>query len=258
MGRLEGKVAIVTGGATGIGEATSRLFAAEGAAVVIAQRRRFRGEEVAEQIRTAGGEATFLRLDVTSEAEWKEVVSRTTELYGKLNVLVNNAGVSLRRDVEETTLEDWERVMGVNARGVFLGMKYAIAAMKRCDELCSIVNHSSVDGLVGAADLFAYCASKGAVTLMTKSAALSVARDGQRIRVNSIHPGYVKTPMVEEKALERNLDPSEFFKQAGAQLPLGTIGEPLDIAYLDLYLAADESKWVTGAQFTIDGGWTAG
>ncbi len=254
MGRLSGKVAIVTGGTMGIGRGTAMLFAQEDAKVVVAARR---PGAVVDEIRASGGEAIFVKLDVSSEDDWKRAVNETIVAYGKLNVLVNNAGISLGHDVEETTLDEWNEVMGINATGVFLGMKNAIDAMKDSGDACSIVNHSSIDGQVGEAGLFAYCASKGAVTIMTKSAALAVGAKGYRIRVNSVHPGYVHTPMTEKEAADFGLTPEEYFAKVGAQHPIGFIGEPVDIAYLDLYLASDESRWVTGAEFTIDGGWTA-
>jgi 3(or 17)beta-hydroxysteroid dehydrogenase len=255
VGRLSGKVAIVTGGTMGIGRGTATLFAQEGAKVVIGARRP--GDAVVDEIRAAGGEATYVKLDVASEDDWKHIVDETIAAYGKLNVLVNNAGISLGHDVEETTLDEWNEMMAINATGVFLGMKYAIAAMKDLGEPCSIVNHSSIDGQVAEGGLFAYCASKGAVTIMTKSAALGVAAKGYRIRVNSVHPGYVHTPLTEKEAADFGLSPEEYFAKVGAQHPLGFIGEPIDIAYLDVYLASDESRWVTGAEFTADGGWTA-
>jgi len=257
MGRLSGKVAIVTGGSMGIGRGTAILFAHEHAKVVVAARGEAAGSAVVDEIRAAGGEAMFMKLDVSVEEDWKHIIEKTVAAYGKLNVLVNNAGVSLGHDVEETTLDEWNHVMAINATGVFLGMKYAIAAMKDLGEPCSIVNHSSIDGQVGEAGLFAYCASKGAVTVMTKSAALAVGAKAYRIRVNSVHPGYVHTPMTEQEAADFGLTPDEYFAKVGAQHPIGFIGEPVDIAYLDLYLASDESRWVTGAEFTIDGGWTA-
>ncbi len=257
MGRLTGKVAIVTGGAMGIGAATTAMFAAEGAQVVLADVDETVGREVVARITADGGTATFMQLDVRSEDDWKRVVTDAVALYGKLNVLVNNAGISLGHDVEETTLEEWEHLMSVNSTGVFLGMKHAIAAMKESGEKCSIVNRSSIDGQVAEAGLFAYCASKGAVTVMTKSAALAVGAKGYDIRVNSVHPGYVHTPLTEKEASDFGLSPDEYFAKVGAQHPIGFIGEPVDIAYLDVYLASDESKWVTGAEFTIDGGWTA-
>lgn len=257
MGRLTGKVAIVTGGAMGIGAATTAMFAAEGAQVVLADVDEAGGREVVARITADGGAATFMKLDVRSEDDWKRVVADTVALYGKLNVLVNNAGISLGHDVEETTLEEWEHLMSVNSTGVFLGMKHAIAAMKESGEKCSIVNRSSIDGQVAEAGLFAYCASKGAVTVMTKSAALAAGAKGYDIRVNSVHPGYVHTPLTEKEASDFGMSPDEYFAKVGAQHPIGFIGEPVDIAYLDVYLASDESKWVTGAEFTIDGGWTA-
>jgi 3(or 17)beta-hydroxysteroid dehydrogenase len=254
MGRLSGKVALVTGGTMGIGRGTAMLFAQEDANVVVAARR---PGAVVDEICASGGDAMFVKLDVSSEEDWKRAIKETIAAYGKLNVLVNNAGISLGHDVEETTLDEWNEVMAVNAMGVFLGMKHAIAAMKDLGEACSIVNHSSIDGQVGEAGLFAYCASKGAVTIMTKSAALAVGAKGYRIRINSVHPGYVHTPMTEKEAADFGLTPEEYFAKVGAQHPIGFIGEPIDIAYLDVYLASDESRWVTGAEFTADGGWTA-
>lgn len=257
MARLQGKVAIVSGGAMGIGRATATMFAEEGASVVLGDIDQKEGPRVVEEIRAAGGVATFLKLDVANEDDWQRVVADTVKLYGKLTVLVNNAGISLGHDVEETTKDEWDHVMSVNATGVFLGLKYGIEAMKRSGESCSIINRSSVDGQVGEAGLFAYCASKGAVTVMTKAAALAVGAKGYRIRVNSVHPGYVHTPLTEKEAADFGLTPEDYFKKVGAQHPIGFIGEPIDIAYLDVYLASDESRWVTGAEFTIDGGWTA-
>ncbi len=257
MGRLDGKVAIITGGAMGIGRGTVELFAAEGAKVVLGDINEEAGTAVVRAVAAAGGEATFMKLDVTSEADWRRVVDETVKTYGKLTVLVNNAGISLGHDVEETTLDEWDLVMRVNATSVFLGMKAVIEAMKASGEPCSIVNRSSIDGQIGEAGLFAYCASKGAVTIMTKSAALAMGAKGYKIRVNSVHPGYVHTPLTEKEAADFGLTPDEYFAKVGAQHPIGFIGEPVDIAYIDLFLASDESRWVTGAEFTADGGWTA-
>jgi NAD(P)-dependent dehydrogenase (short-subunit alcohol dehydrogenase family) len=177
--------------------------------------------------------------------------------YGKLNILVNNAGVSLGRDIEETTLEDWNWLMGINATGVFLGTKYAIEAMKGNGENCSIVNRSSIDGQIAESGLFAYCASKGAVTILSKPAALHCGEKGYRIRVNSVHPGYVHTALTEKEAADSGMTPEAYFEKVGKMHPIGYIGRPMDMAYADIYLASDESLFVTGSELVIDGGWTA-
>ncbi len=257
MARLEGKVAIVTGGALGIGEADARLFAEEGAKVVIADINEVAGKKVVEEIKKKNGEAIFLKLDVSKEEDWQSVIEATIAKYGKLNVLVNNAGVSLGKNIEDTSLADWNWIMSINATGVFLGTKYAIQYMKNCGEPCSIINRSSIDGQVGEAGLAAYCASKGAVTILTKSAALHCGEKKYKIRINSVHPAYVHTALTEKEAEDSGLEAKEYFKKVGELHPIGYIGEPIDIAYADLYLASDESKFVTGSELTIDGGWTA-
>lgn len=255
-GRLEGKVAIVTGSAEGIGWATARLFAKEGAKVVVADINELKGTQVAAEIRKSGGEAVYMHLDVTKNESWKSVMQQTVEQFGKLNILVNNAGISVIADIENTTLDIWNATMAVNATGVFLGTKHAILAMKNNGERCSIVNRSSIDGLVAEPDLFAYCASKGTVTTLTKSAALSCGAKGYTIRVNSVHPAYVHTSMTKGEAAGYGISEEDYIKRMKDIHPIG-VGEPQDVAYLDLYLASDESKWVTGAGFTIDGGVTA-
>ncbi|UCF94546.1 MAG: glucose 1-dehydrogenase [Desulfobacterales bacterium] len=255
-GRLAGKVAIVTGSAGGIGRATAELFAQEGAKVVVADINESKGKQAAAEIRREGGEAIFMGLNVTREGNWQALMEATVKMYGKLNILVNNAGISQIADIENTTLDDWNAVLAVNATGVFLGTKYAIRAMKNNGELCSIINRSSIDGQVAEPHLFAYCASKGAVTTLTKSAALSCGARGYTIRVNSVHPAYVPTAMTQGEAAGYGIDEEEYRERMKTIHPIG-VGEPLDVAYLDLYLAADESKWVTGAAFTIDGGVTA-
>lgn len=257
MGRLENKVAIITGSAEGIGEATAKLFSKEGAKVVVADINEKKGQQVVKDIERSGGDAFFCLLDVTKEEQWKSLMDMTIQKYGKLNVIVNNAGISRAKDIESTTLKDWNDIMAVNATGVFLGTKYAIETMKDNGERCSIINRSSIDGQIAEPGLFAYCASKGAVTILTKSAALCCGEKGYKIRVNSVHPGYVHTALTEEEARGYGLEPEEYFAKVGKQHPLGCIGEPDDIAYIDVYLASDESKWTTGAEFVVDGGWTA-
>jgi len=257
MGRLDGKVAMVTGGAMGIGEADCILFAREGAKVMIADVNAEAGKKLEAKIKAEGFEAAFVKLDVSKEEDWVAAMGTAIGKYGKLNILVNNAGVSLGKDIEETTLEDWNHLMGINSTGVFLGTKYAIKTMKANGEDNSIVNRSSIDGQIAEAGLFAYCASKGAVTIMTKSAALAVGEKKYKIRVNSVHPGYVHTALTEKEAADSGMTPEEYFAKVGAQHPIGYIGKPMDIAYADLYLASDESMFVHGSELVIDGGWTA-
>lgn len=257
MARLVGKVAIVTGGAEGIGECTARLFAQEGAQVVIGDIKGEKAEKVAEEIRKSGGEAVFSRLDVRHEDDWKSAIKATIQRYGKINVVVNNAGISMPKDLELTTLEEWNNIFSINSTGVFLGTKQAILAMKGSKEPHSIINRSSIGGQIADPELSAYCASKGAVTILTKAAALYCAKKGYNIRVNSVHPGWIRTPMAEYEARGMGWEPEDFFAEIGKAHPLGWIGEPIDVAYIDVYLASDESRWVTGAEFTVDGGYTA-
>lgn len=255
MNRLRGKSAIVTGGALGIGRACALRFAEEGAAVAVTDLDGAKGPLVVEEIRRRDGDAIFVRQDVAEEAGWVEVVRTVTERYKKLDVLVNNAGVALSKDVEHTTLEEWRRLMSVNLDGVFLGIKHAITSMKATGG-GSIINLSSIEGLIGDANLAAYNASKGGVRLLTKSAALYCAKSGYNIRVNSVHPGYIWTPMV-ENYLKSQGDVAAGRKLLDGLHPIGHVGEPDDIAYGVLYLASDESKFVTGAELVIDGGYTA-
>jgi len=257
MNRLKDKVALITGGAMGIGEADAKLFASEGAKVAVADINEEEGKRVVKEIRAAGGDAVFVKLDVSLEEDWKSAIAFTTETYGKLNIVVQNAGISLGKNIEDTTLDEWNRIMLVNSTGTFLGNKYAIRAMKGNGENCAIVNRSSIDGQVAEAGLAAYCASKGSMTILTKSAALHCGAQGYKIRVNSVHPGYVHTALTEKEAADSGLAPDEYFARVGKLHPIGRIGNPMDIAYADLYLASDESLFVTGSEITVDGGWTA-
>jgi len=247
--RLEGKIALISGGARGIGAATARLMAREGATVVIGDILRKDGLGTEAEISEAGGEALFVSLDVTSEADWNAAVSVTVTKYGKLDILVNNAGISSRTGVEETTVESWDQVMDINAKGVFLGTKVAIPEMRKAGG-GSIINISSIYGIVGSGASSAYHAAKGAVRVFTKAAAIQYAKDG--IRVNSVHPGFVDTPMTEA----HHGIPS--VRQARtSQTPLGRLGVSEDIAPGILYLASDQSSFVTGSELVIDGGMTS-
>jgi 3(or 17)beta-hydroxysteroid dehydrogenase len=251
MNRVQGKVALVTGAALGLGRAAAVMLAREGARVVLTDVKTEEGGKVAEDIVAGGGEAMFLRHDVSSEADWARVMDSVASRFGPLDVLVNNAGVLFSAPIEETALEQWRWLMAVNCDGVFLGVKHAIAAMK--ERGGSIINISSVAGLVGLPNLSAYNASKGAVRLLTKAAALECAKAG--IRVNSIHPGGIWTPMLEQFVGKRGEESAE--AAAAAMHPVGHAGEPDDIAHGVVYLASDESKFVTGAELVIDGGYTA-
>jgi cyclopentanol dehydrogenase len=248
--RLGGKVALISGGARGMGAAEARLFAREGARVVVGDVLEAEGRGVEAEVAVKGGEAVFVRLDVTREADWQAAVALAEQRFGKLDVLVNNAGISAAGRVENTTVEAWDRVMDVNAKGVFLGTKAAIPAMRRAGG-GSIVNISSQLGLVGM-DISSpqYTASKGAVRLLTKTTALQYAKE--KIRANSVHPGPIVTAMTER----RRADPDAYALML-SRIPLGRFGEPEEVAHAVLYLASDESAFVTGSELVIDGGWTA-
>ena len=246
--RLEGKVALISGGARGMGAEEALLFAREGARVVVADVLEAEGRALAASI--PGGQAIFVRLDVTQEADWQRAVSLAEEVYKRLDILVNNAGVSAVGGIEDTTEEEWDRVMEVNAKGVFLGTKYAIPAMQRAGG-GSIINISSQLGIVAMSESSPqYIASKGAVRLLTKSTAIQYAADG--IRCNSVHPGPIVTPMTDF----RRSDPS-VRELMTSRIPLGRYGEAIDVAYGVLYLASDEASFVTGSELVIDGGWVA-
>jgi 3(or 17)beta-hydroxysteroid dehydrogenase len=256
MGRVAGKIAIVTGAASGIGFATAELLAGEGGIVVLTDQDAALGSAAAQKIQAEGGRARFLRHDVSSESAWEAVVADTLQEHGQLDVLVNNAGIAFPNgSVEDQSLEQWRRVMTVNADGVFLGTKHAMIAMRRSGA-GSIVNVSSIMGIVGSPGTAAYTASKGAVRTFTKSAALHGAKIGRGIRVNSVHPGYVMTPLLEENLRRRGSVAAET-EAVQARTPLGHLGEPRDIAYGILYLASDEARFVTGSELVIDGGYLA-
>jgi len=251
MSRLKGKVVVVTGGAVGIGRAACLLMAREGATVAVTDIEDSRGRQVADGIDR--GLADYWHLDVSDEGQVGKVFADIRRRFGPITVLVNNAGIAgPNKPTHELTLEEWERVQAVNVRGVFLCTKYAIPQMREAGG-GSIINLSSIYGLVGAPDVPPYHASKGAVRLMTKTDALLYAAD--RIRVNSIHPGFIRTPMVEH-FLETFPDPEAAMKATAQAHPLGSLGEPDDVGWACVYLASEESKFVTGSELVVDGGYT--
>jgi 3(or 17)beta-hydroxysteroid dehydrogenase len=252
MGRVQDKVALVTGGASGIGLATAKLFVEEGATVVVADR-----DEAASTAAVAelGQRACFHRLDVTREDEWVAVTDAVARDFDRIDIVVNNAGVVLFKDIEATTLQEWRDLMAVNLDGVFLGCKHAVRVMKDRGG-GSIVNMSSVAGMIGHGNLAAYCASKGGLRLLTKSVALHCARKGYNIRCNSVHPSFAETPMLQSMiASARN--PEKLAANFATAAPLGRLAQPIEIARTILFLASDESAFTTGAEMVVDGGLTA-
>jgi 3alpha(or 20beta)-hydroxysteroid dehydrogenase len=252
MGRLDGKVALISGAARGMGQAEARLFAAEGAQVAVCDVLDLEGKAVAAEI---GASALYLHLDVTSEDAWAEAVAATTSAFGKLDVLVNNAGIAESAPLAETTLDSYRRVIDVNQVGVFLGMKAVIDPMTAAGG-GSIVNISSIDGMVGMNNLTAYVASKWAVRGMTKVAAMELGQHG--IRVNSIHPGFIHTSMGTPDGVDPALTHASLDAHTSRLAPLGRSGTPEDIAKLALFLASDDSEYSTGSEFVSDGGLIAG
>ena len=257
-GRVDGKVALVTGGASGIGRGSALRLAAEGAAVVITDIQDLKGEEVVAAIAAAGGVASYLRHDVADEDAWISVIAEVRARHGRLDVLVNNAGIGLGAPVLEMSLADWRRQMAVNLDGVFLGVKHAIPLMRQGGG-GSIVNISSVAGLKGAPGLAGYCATKGGVRLFTKAVALECAQAKDGIRVNSIHPGIIETTIwttVMPGGAPGANAPPDLDAMSEMIVPLGVKGLPEDIANGVLWLASDESRYVTGMEMVIDGGLT--
>jgi NAD(P)-dependent dehydrogenase (short-subunit alcohol dehydrogenase family) len=261
MDRLSGKVALVTGGAVGIGRGCALAMAKEGAAVVVTDIQTTAGRACAAEIEAAGGKALFLEQDTTSEDRWIAVIAAVKAQFGKLDVLVNNAGIAIAGPVTDCTLEAWRKQQAVNVEGVFLGVKHALPLMRESGG-GSIINLSSVAGLKGAANLPAYCASKGAVRLFTKAVALECAQARDGVRVNSVHPGIIETaiwgaisdgmPNAEPGANRLDLD-----AVSAIATPLGVKGFPEDIAAGVVYLASDDARYVTGTELVIDGGMCA-
>ena len=253
--RLRGKAAIVTGGARGIGASCCLALAQEGASVLVTDVLDDEGKAVADGIRASGGRAVFRHHDVSSEAAWIAVVETAVREFGGLHVLVNNAGIARIEDVEEETLEGYQKLIAVNQTGAWLGMKAAVPAMKRAGS-ASIVNVASIYGTVGGnGNAIAYHASKGALRLMTKSAALRYAKEG--IRVNSVHPGFIDTPMVGPFLAKSEGAPNPMLDYILTHTPMGRVGRPEEVANAVTFLASDESSYMTGSELYVDGGWTA-
>ena len=254
MSRLNNKVALITGGANGLGQAIAQRMSEEGCAVLIVDRDPH-GREVAEKIQAAGGKAAFHACDVTSEAQVKAAVQAAVDQFGRLDVLVNNAGIEgVNKPTDQLELSEWEAVMAVNTTAVFLCTKHAIAPLRKAGG-GAIVNISSIYGIVGGADIPPYHASKGAVRTMSKNDALTFAPD--KIRVNSIHPGFIFTALVDRYIKHAGWKHDEAKASLDALHPLGGTGHPDDIAWGVVYLASDQARWVTGSELVIDGGYTA-
>jgi 3(or 17)beta-hydroxysteroid dehydrogenase len=248
-GRLADKAALITGGASGIGRATAALFHAEGAKVVATDRNE-------AGLAALGPDADLvLPQDVTDEARWRQVIDAVVEKFGRLDILVNSAGIALKGNIETATLEDWRKTQAVNVEGTFIGCREAIRAMKQTGG-GSIVNLSSVAGIIGDAQSAAYCASKGAVRLLTKSAALHCGRAGYNIRLNSVHPSFADTAMVQE-LIASSKNPERVREGLARAAPMGRMGKAEEVANTVLFLASDESSFTTGAEFVVDGGLTA-
>ncbi len=268
MNRVDGKVALVTGASSGIGACSAKYLAQAGATVILADKAETKGKALAEEIKHTGGNATFLTLDVTSESDWQSVINIIIEEYDGLDVLVNNAGITLIKPIEATTLEEWHELSRVNIDGVFLGMKQALPAMteraRRRQAGGSIVNMSSAVGIVAVPGALGYTMTKAAIRHMSKSAAIEFAAMKYNIRVNSIHPGLIKTPMAEsiyhawaESGSFGTRDLDQIEKIMVEAHPLGRHGQPDDIAKGVVFLASDDSGYMTGAELVIDGGYIA-
>lgn len=246
-GRMAGKVALISGGASGLGEAQAILFAREGAKVLIGDLQDELGKKVVEVIKGEGGDAAFTRLDVTEMASWKAAVALTVDSFGGLTTLVNNAGIFHPGGIMKESEGGWAKMIAVNQTGVFYGMKSAAPELLKCGR-AAIVNISSLYGLIGSPDAISYHASKAAVRVMGKGAALEFARKG--IRVNTIFPGQIRTPILGDISPEQDA-------AIKAAIPMGEVGEPMDIAHGSLFLASDEAKYISGAELWIDGAWYA-
>ncbi len=252
MGRVQDKVAIITGGASGLGKASAELFVKEGAHVVLGDRDKRRGRKVAEAL---GEAASFIEMDVTQEGDWDALFQHTLDTHGTLDILVNGAGLGVMKNIEEVSLDEWRFVHAVCLDGTFLGCQGAVRVMKEKGG-GSIINLSSIAGLRGVPDLPAYSSSKAGVRMLSKSVALHCARHKYNIRCNSVHPSFIDTPMV-EKMIMLSPDPEKMEKFVNGLSPLGRMGRPDEVANLVLFLASDESSFINGEEIVIDGGVTA-
>jgi NAD(P)-dependent dehydrogenase (short-subunit alcohol dehydrogenase family) len=258
-GRVQGKVALVTGGASGIGRGCAERLAAEGATAVVTDVQDAKGAEAVAAIVKAGGKAWYLHHDVTDESAWANTIAEIKAREGRLDILVNNAGIGIGGSILEMTLADWRRQTAINLDGVFLGVKHSIPLMRASGDGGSIINMSSVAGLKGAATLAGYCATKGGVRLFTKAVAMECANARDGIRVNSVHPGIIETPIWLSITGATNPGanaPPDLDAMSAMAVPLGVKGYPEDIANGVLWLASDESRYVTGSELVIDGGLT--
>jgi NAD(P)-dependent dehydrogenase (short-subunit alcohol dehydrogenase family) len=257
MNRLNGKVALVTGAANGIGLATARRLAEEGAKVLMTDVDVAQGTAQATALSAQGLTVRFQRHDVTERADWDAVVAAAFDLGGKLDVLVNNAGIGQPGSIEDCTVEQWHRTQGINVDGVFHGMQVGIAAMKKAGG-GSIINLASIEGFLGEPMVAAYNASKGAVRILSKSAAAHCARAGYKIRINCVCPGFVETPMVMAGLAALPPEMAQAFQaKVLARTPMGRMAQPIEIAHMILFLASDEASYITGADMLVDGGLTA-
>jgi len=253
MGRVSGKAAIVTGAASGLGREISCLLAREGAKVIATDINKDDGQACVDKILANGGDGVFFQQDVSLEEDWQRLMTFTMKRYGRLDIHVNCAGVFLSGSIEKLTLEQWRWVMSVNLDGTFLGIKYAAEVMKK-NSGGSIINISSVGGMVGTIDSAPYNTSKGGVRILSKAAAMEFSKAGYdyNIRVNSVHPGVIETPMTAPM-----IHDPKGGKEMLSWTPIGHFGEPIDVAYGVLFLASEESKFITGSELVIDGGWSA-
>jgi NAD(P)-dependent dehydrogenase (short-subunit alcohol dehydrogenase family) len=253
-GRVEGKVALITGGASGLGESSALLMAQEGAKVVIADIDETKGRALVARI---GKAAYFIKLDVTSEEQWIAAIAETVKHFGALHVLVNSAGIGLTKTVEELTLEEWRKVHAIDLDGVFLGCKYGVAEIKKHTATLggSIINISSISGIIAGANMAAYNSAKAGVRLLSKSVALHCAKSGYNIRCNSVHPTFIDTPILDRH--RKRFGAEVMAQKLGKQVPIGRLGRPNEVGYGILYLASDESSFTTGSELIIDGGISA-